>query len=350
MDFGISMAPGVESWKVAKRAEELGFSHAWFFDTQMLCADVFVAMTTAALNTSRIKLGTGVLVPSNRIAPTTAGSLASLNQIAPGRIILGIGTGHTARRTMGLNPVRLDEMREHIRIIRELLAGRRTEWDFESKHRAIQLMNPELGLINIDDDVPIHVSAMGPRSQRLAAEIADGWITVRSQLPLAIEDLAGFQKEVRAAGRDPSDVYSTAFTFGSVLADGEAYDSPRAKAQAGPQASSLLHRLVEGSLSIELPPEVEQALAAYRKLYESYDPPESRYILNHTGHLMFLRPEERDLITGDVIKHLTFTGPEDEMVDRIRSLRDAGYDQWVVNIPPGQESALEDWARVIERV
>ena len=49
MDFGIALAPGVDAWKVVRRAEQLGFTHAWFYDTQMLCADVFVAMALAAL-------------------------------------------------------------------------------------------------------------------------------------------------------------------------------------------------------------------------------------------------------------------------------------------------------------
>jgi len=72
MDFGIALATTVDAWRWVKRAEELGFSHAWFYDTQMLCADPFVAMALAAVNTDRIRLGTGVLIPSNRIAPVAA--------------------------------------------------------------------------------------------------------------------------------------------------------------------------------------------------------------------------------------------------------------------------------------
>jgi len=88
-----------------RRAEELGFSHAWFFDTQMLSVDPFVTMTAAAMQTTRIKLGTGVLIPSNRIAPVVAAAFASLNRLAPGRIIFGVSTGFTGRRTMGLGAV-----------------------------------------------------------------------------------------------------------------------------------------------------------------------------------------------------------------------------------------------------
>src|SRR5262249_40520724 len=105
VDFGIQLATSSHSWKVVKRAEELGFTHAWFYDTQLLNADVFVAMAAAAMQTSRIRLCTGVLIPSNRIAPVAASALASLNALAPGRIHFGVGTGFTARRTMGLRAI-----------------------------------------------------------------------------------------------------------------------------------------------------------------------------------------------------------------------------------------------------
>ena len=123
MDFGINLATSADSWKVVKRAEELGYARAWFYDTQLLNADMFVAMGAAALQTSRIRLATGVLIPSNRIAPVAASALASLNALAPGRVDFGISTGFTARRTMGLGPVTLDDMREYIRIVQGLLAG-----------------------------------------------------------------------------------------------------------------------------------------------------------------------------------------------------------------------------------
>jgi len=69
MKFGIALASEVDSWRWVVRAEELGFSSAWFYDTQMLNPDVFVCMALAADRTERIRLGTGVVVPSNRIEP-----------------------------------------------------------------------------------------------------------------------------------------------------------------------------------------------------------------------------------------------------------------------------------------
>src|SRR5947209_20316083 len=146
MDFGIQLATSAHHWKVVKRAEELGFTHAWFYDTQLLNADMFVAMAAAAMQTSRIRLGTGVLIPSNRIAPVAASALASLNALAPGRIDFGVSTGFTARRAMGLGPVKLDDMKAYIRIVQRLLAREIVEWTFEGKRRKIRFLNPELGV------------------------------------------------------------------------------------------------------------------------------------------------------------------------------------------------------------
>ena len=111
MNFGIAVASAIDSWKHVKRAEELGFSSSWFYDTQLLNPDIFICMALAAEKTSRIRLGTGVLIPSNRIEPVTANALATLNRIAPGRVDFGVGTGFTARRTMGLKAIPLRTMK-----------------------------------------------------------------------------------------------------------------------------------------------------------------------------------------------------------------------------------------------
>src|ERR1700679_1347739 len=131
MQFGIGIPTAADSWRLVRRAEELGFSNAWFFDTQMLNADVFVAMAAAAMKTTRIKLCTGVLIPSNRIAPVAASALASLNALAPGRIVCAMSTGFTARRTVGLPAITLKRLEEYIRVVRGLLAGETVEWSEE---------------------------------------------------------------------------------------------------------------------------------------------------------------------------------------------------------------------------
>src|SRR5947207_9619737 len=168
MDFGIGIASASDSWKAAQRAEALGFTHAWFYDTQMITADPFVAMA-AAVKTAKIRLGTGVLVPSNRIATVTANAFATLNGLAPSRIAFGVGTGFSARRAMGLGAMKLADMEEYIRVVYALLAGETVETPIEGKRRKIRFLNPEIGLFNTKDPIPLHISAYGPKSQASTA-------------------------------------------------------------------------------------------------------------------------------------------------------------------------------------
>src|SRR5271165_6506387 len=228
MDFGIGIATSGESWKLAQRAEELGFTHAWFYDTQMLTADCFVAMGAAAVKTSRIRLGTGVLVPSNRIAAVTANAFATLNQLAPGRIDFGVGTGFSARRAMGLGAMKLADMDEYIRVVYGLLHEQTVETEIEGKPRKIRFLNPEFGLINTHDPIRLHVSAYGPKSQALTAKLNAGWKSFISDVPGAMTALESMQQSWQSAGRSAGDLYATAWACGCVLQDGEPMDSPRA--------------------------------------------------------------------------------------------------------------------------
>ena len=101
MRFGI-VSPAIPGL-VAKceTAEALGFDQAWLFDSHMVYADVYVIMALCAERTRRMCFGTGIAVAPSRIAPITAHSIATLNQLYPGRVALGLGTGNTGRRTMG---------------------------------------------------------------------------------------------------------------------------------------------------------------------------------------------------------------------------------------------------------
>jgi len=354
LDFGINLATAADSFKVVKRAEELGYTRAWFYDTQMLNADVFVAMGAAAVKTTKIRLATGVLIPSTRLAPVAASALASLNALAPGRVDFGISTGFTARRAMGLGPVKLDDMRDYIRIVQRLLAGDTVEWTFEGKRRKIRFLNPELGVVNVKDPIPLHISALGPRGRKLTAELGAGWLYATGSMAPAKVAVGDMLAAWRAAGVDPAGRVATAFTGGCVLKDGEALDSPRVKAQAGPHATIALHNLVEverfGNMGRSVPPQLEPVLARYREIYSAYEPADARYLSNHRGHLMFLRPEEHEVCTADLIRTLTFTAARRELQDRIRELGAAGYTHFSIHIRHGHPEMLEEWADVFAGV
>jgi 5,10-methylenetetrahydromethanopterin reductase len=350
MEFGIALPTAADSWKVVKRAEELGFSHAWFYDTQMLCADCFVAMGAAAVNTSRIRLGTGVLIPSNRIAPVTANGFASLNQLAPGRIDFGVGTGFTGRRTMGLGAMKLADMEEYIRVVMALLRDETVEFEVEGQRKKIAFLNTDLGLINTTDPVRLHVSAYGPRARALTARLGAGWLNFVGDVAGGTAAMEAMRQSWTKAGHDASRLTAVAFALGCVLEQDEPLTSKRAIAQAGPRAAVLLHRAADEALSglpntSAVPPEVAEAVTGYVALAKSF-PADAPWLENHRGHLMAVKPQELPFITDEMIRLTTFTGQQADLLDRIAALRDAGYTQFTIQLVPGQEQAIEDWGRL----
>ncbi len=351
MEFGIAIPTAADSWRLVRRAEELGFSHAWFFDTQMLSADPFVAMTAAAMRTTRIKLGTGVLIPSNRIAPVAATAFASLNRLAPGRIIFGVSTGFTGRRTMGLGAVTLAAMEQYIRTIQALWRGETVDFTIEGKTRAIRLLNPELGLINIEDPIPLFIAASGPRARALTAKLGAGWIDNVADVEPGAASLGQMRSAWAEAGQTPEQLTAVAWIGGAVLDEGEPADSPRGMAIAGPRAAMLLHRAADAALAghptpLAMRPEFAEQVEAYVEHASTFAPATSYYLANHRGHLMFVRPDERRFITAEMIRKTSFTGTERAIKDRLAGLQAAGFTQVVVSIPPGQEAMIEDWGRI----
>lgn len=350
MEYAVTLASGAEAYATARKAEELGFSNAWFYDSQLLYGEIFASMAAAAVHTERIRLGSAVIIPSNRIAPITANGFATLNQLAPGRIDFGVGTGFTGRRTVGADAIRLREMEDHIRVVRELWAGGTPTWNFEGKDRKIRFLNPETTRLNLGDPIPLYISAFGPKCRELTIELADGWMNFLFADEQALTDARDLRARCEARDRDPDSLHSVAFTLGCVLEEGEAADGPRAMAQAGPLVAAMLHNFAEAAergSALAMPPAWKDTIEAYVGLHESFEPKDARYLQNHTGHLMFVREEDRPFISAEMIRALTFTGTRDELRSRARGLAAGGYDQIAIQLVPDAEHELSTWAAVL---
>jgi 5,10-methylenetetrahydromethanopterin reductase len=350
MDFGIALPTAADSWRVTKEAEELGFTHAWFYDTQMLSADCFVAMGAAAVNTRRIRLGTGVLVPSNRIAPVAANALATLNQLAPGRIDFGVGTGFTARRAMGFGAIKVKDMETYIHQVYGLLRRETVEFEMEGQKKKIRFLNPELPLFNTKDPIALHLSAFGPRTQALTAKLKAGWINFVGKVENGIKEVDAMRDAWSKAGHAMGDLQATAFALGCVLKDGEPADSERAMAQAGPRAAVMLHRAADEALAGLAPgatmvSRTRPEMQGYINLARDFEK-DAPYLQNHRGHLMYVKPEEKRFVSAELISATSFTASEAEIKQRIEALRSAGYMQFTNQLVPGHEHALADWARI----
>src|SRR5258705_11755651 len=92
-------------------AESLGFDTAWIADTHLVCRELWVILTACAPATSRIRLGPGITVPHTRHLSVTASAIATLHELASGRLGLGVGTGATASETMRLQMAKTASIR-----------------------------------------------------------------------------------------------------------------------------------------------------------------------------------------------------------------------------------------------
>ncbi len=195
----------------------------------------------AALHTRHIKIGPLVAILGNRIAPVTAHSIATINELAPGRTILGVGTGFTGRNVMGMPPITLKTMKEHIKVIRDLLVGKEATYREGKIERSIKFLNPESGYINVSDEIPIHMASNGPKALEFTGQMGDGWVTIGLDPEHISSGVKIIQQAAKSAGRELSKIYTTNLTSGCILRPGENMMSPRVIKQIGPFAILLLH-------------------------------------------------------------------------------------------------------------
>tara|TARA_B110000263_G_C15292618_1_gene504078 strand:+ start:238 stop:1128 length:891 start_codon:yes stop_codon:yes gene_type:complete len=258
MDYGIAIPSYINAWKDVQAAEKAGFTHAWFFDSQLIYSDVWATMALAAENTEKIKLGTLVAIPSNRIAPVTAAAAATINKLAPGRVIVGIGTGYTGRNTMGLPALKLKEFTTYVSQLKDLLAGKDVLFKEGDRERWIRLIHSKENsgrddFFNIEDPIPVMVAANGPRGQEIVGEISDGWITTGRSLNVP-EGLPNIMKGARRTGNSfdqfggtDTKPYVTVLTSTCVLREGENISSQRVIENVGPTLLPGVHAMWEST-------------------------------------------------------------------------------------------------------
>ncbi len=201
MDYGIVVPTYIDMWREVQAAEEAGFSHAWFPNSQLIWSDCYAAMALAAEKTSRIKLGTLVSIPSNRIAPTTASAIATINKLAAGRVVLSLGTGYTGRNTMGLPSDPVADFREYTQQVRGLLNGEDVLFREGKRDRWIRLIHADhADFINLGDPIPIYLAAKGPKAMGVVGELGDGWVTSGGG-PWIAEGFPIIEADAKSVGR-----------------------------------------------------------------------------------------------------------------------------------------------------
>jgi alkanesulfonate monooxygenase SsuD/methylene tetrahydromethanopterin reductase-like flavin-dependent oxidoreductase (luciferase family) len=338
MKFGAAAAPNASDWQLFKEVEELGFDSAWIPDSQMIWTDCFALLALVAQATSRIQIGTGVAIAATRIAPVTAHAIATINQLAPGRTFLGIGSGHTAMRAMGLNPMKGQAFREYLRVVRALLHGEEVSYQHDGVTRDIRFLHEDQGYINTEQPVRMIVGADGPVALSAAGQYGDGRISgldpTTDRLRICLESIAA---SAAASGRElPEDFTAAALAPTCILQPGEKVDSDRVVDQVGATAVGHLHMWYELYLATGddavVPEPCRDIWERYLRMIDGWNLPiEKVHQRLHLGHATYLVAEERELITPELIEQSgALVGEPEAIIHRIKEQEAAGLTELVL--------------------
>lgn len=334
MKFGICVAAKISNIELIEVADELGYDSAWVADSQMIWSDCYATLAVAAQRTKRIKLGTGVAIAGTRIAPVTAAAIATINQLAPGRTFLGLGTGHTAMRIMGQNAMPQREFQAYARTVRDLLDGKHTMFEYGGVAKDITFIHQGQGYYELEPRIPMHIAAAGPVGQRFAGRFADGMVILGAPSgAAAAAALANARAGAALTGRTfegPFEV--TTLTGGTVLAPGEDWTVEHVVEDVGPMVTSGLHYqwevVPEPKREAPMPPHYAPVWRRYLDFVDAMDTPaDRRYQQVHLGHCSYLVSEERQFVTPELIQRGCLAGTPEQIVERIRAAEAGGLTQ-----------------------
>ena len=288
---------------VARLGEEQGFDLIGLCDSPSLAFDPYVALTLAALNTTRVRLGTGVTNPQTRHPLILANLAAALEQLAPGRSFLGMGTGNSGVRHAGAGPATLEALSRAVWTARALLGG-----------EAVESAGVTMTVKGAGQRVPIHLAGSGPKSLRLAGQIADAvWINLGVTPEVVGDGMRWVREGAEAAGRDPRSIETWVFAVGAVRGDrAQAVDEVK-----GAAVAIAAYILPGDATAKRIPPAVQGKVAQLLREY--------RYGEHLTpGHTANHRLADRLGLADYLLDRFAISGTPEDCRAKLARLRDCG--------------------------
>jgi 5,10-methylenetetrahydromethanopterin reductase len=294
-------------------AESLGFDTAWIADTHLVCRELWVTLAACAAGTSRIRLGPGIAVPHTRHISVTASAIATLHELAEGRVVIGIGTGGSAAETMGLSVGKV----ARVATLESMAASLRRLLGRES----IRLENgadARLAWLERSPAIPLYLAGSGPRMLDAAGRLGDGAIMYSGVAPWLVEAALGCVRAgARTAGRNPDDLDVAIWAPTSIAPDRAlARDHVR-----GRVASALRH-----AFPVAWSPVDQKVIDQVRAAYDSYQ---------HAS----AASKHRLLVTDRFVDLMALAGRPEEVREQVRGIIGVGGVGRIILLPqvPGQD-------------
>jgi len=294
-------------------AESLGFDTAWIADTHLVCRELWVTLAACAAGTSRIRLGPGIAVPHTRHISVTASAIATLHELAEGRVVIGIGTGGSAAETMGLSVgkvARIATLESMAQALRRLLGRESIRLDNGTDAR--------LAWLERAPAIPLYLAGSGPRMLDAAGRLGDGAIMYAGVAPWLVEAALGCVKAgARSAGRAPEELDVAIWAPTSIAPDRAlARDHVR-----GRVASALRH-----AFPVAWSAEDQAVIDQVRAAYDSYQ---------HAS----AASKHRLLVTDRFVDLMALAGRPEEVREQVLAIMGVGGVGRIILLPqvPGQD-------------
>ncbi len=242
-----------------------------------------------------------------------ASGAAALSAMAPGRVAVAFGTGFAGARAMGGKPASWSYLADYVRGFRKLLRGETVDW--QGQH--MRMLHPAGHAPSRPVDIPVLISALGPKGLAITRDLADGLFTVNGETEHAR------QFSWAALG-----------VHGTVLSDGEGLDSARVQAAAGPGNALAYHAAYEFGGDVAALPAGPLWLNKVNAIHES-----ARHFAIHDHHLVALNDVDRavwDAGSWKAIPTTTLTGSVVEIDKRLQSYAADGITE-VIYQPTGPD-------------
>jgi probable F420-dependent oxidoreductase len=322
LSFGVTVLPDppyTRLIELTKKAEEHGFEYSWTYDSHILWQDSYATLPLVAAETEKIKLGHCVTNPGIRDPTVTASWYATMQDVSNGRMVMGIGRGDSSRRVVGLKPVKVAEFEARLRMIKDLMNGRKVEWN--EKELQLEWVRDEL------PDIPMQVAGYGPRALGVAGRVGDGVIIQLADPQIIQWIMATARKAAEEDGRDPDSLECIVCAPSHISDDlADAREQVRwFPAMVSNHVMDLIERY--GADSDEIP----SALTDFVKARKFYDYKEHSRVGAKHG----------EFVTDEICDRFCVLGTAEQATEKLRELESIGVDQFNIYLmTQGQEETL----------
>lgn len=329
MDFGVVIQPDPPASRLielTRKAEELGFTHGWTFDSHVLWQEPFVIFAQMLAATERMVVGPMVTNPGTRDWTVLASLFATLNEMFGDRTICGMGRGDSALRYIGKKPTSLETMVESMKVIKALVAG-----------ETVTLNGKELRIPWIPErggwDLPMWGAGYGPKALAAVGEHCDGYILQLADPQILEWTMGAVRAAATGAGRDP-DAITICVVAPAYVGDDRAHQRDQVRwfgGMVGNHVADLVHRYGSGG-------PIPKVLTDYIAARQGYD-------YDHHGRA---GNPSTDFVPDDVIDRFCILGTAEEHVAQLGELKELGVDQFGIYLMhDDREGTLEAYGREI---